>query len=109
LSRIIEVNKVIEVEKSNAILPDDRRLWGKLFEKLELNEANELLLALKEEVLKAIHSSSSRVNANDKLYFITQGQVKLYYSDQDKELLISRLGRGDIFGGDTFFFPKCLH
>jgi CRP-like cAMP-binding protein len=103
LSKIIEVNKVLEVEKSNAILPDDRRLWGKLFEKLELNEANKLLLALKEEVFESDTFIIKQGQRNDKLYFITQGQVKLYYSDQDKELLISRLGRGDIFGGDTFF------
>lgn len=103
LSRIIDVNTVIEVEKSTAILPDDRKLWAKLFEKLELNEANELMLALKKEVFESDTFIIRQGTLNDKLYFITQGQVKLIYSDKDKELLISRLGRGDIFGEDTFF------
>lgn len=103
LSRIIEVNGIIETEKKNAILPDERKLWANLFERLEDKDADEFFLALKKEVFDSETLILGQGQPNDRLYFITQGQVKLFYSDKDKELLIAQLGRGNIFGDDTFF------
>ena len=103
LSRIIDINEIIETEKSRAILPDDRKLWANLFEGLEPGEANELFLAFRKVAFDSETLILKQGQTNEQLYFITRGQVKLVYSDQDKELLITKLGRGDIFGDETFF------
>jgi CRP-like cAMP-binding protein len=103
LSRIVEVNEIIEAEKSRAITPDDRKLWSRFFEGLEPNEASAMFLALKKEVYESETRIIEQGQPNDRLFFITQGQLKMIYSDKDKELLIEKLGTGDIFGEDTFF------
>ncbi len=103
LSRIVEVNEVIDAEKSKAITPDHRRLWSRFFKELSSKEVNALFLALKKETLESDMVILNQGQDNDKLFFISQGQLKLLYSDQDKEFLIQKLGNGDIFGEDTFF------
>jgi CRP-like cAMP-binding protein len=103
LSRIVEVNEIIDAEKSRAITPDDRKLWSRFFEGLKPDEANAIFLALRKEVIESETLVIEQGQPNDRLFFITQGQLKLIYRDQDKELLIEKLGSGDIFGEDTFF------
>ena len=103
LSRIVEVNEIIEAEKSRAITPDDRKLWSRFFEGLEPNEASAMFLALRKEVYESETLIIEQGQPNDRLFFITQGQLKMIYGDKDKELLIEKLGSGDIFGEDTFF------
>jgi len=103
LSRIVEVNEIIETEKSRAITPDDRKLWSRFFEGLKPNEANAIFLALRKEVYESETLIIEQGQPNDRLFFITQGQLKLIYRDQNRELLIEKLGSGDIFGEDTFF------
>lgn len=103
LTRIVEVNEIIEAEKSKAITPDDRKLWSRFFEGLKPNEANAMFLALSSKAYESETLIVEQGKPNDKLFFVAQGQLKMIYSDQDKELLIEKLGSGDIFGEDTFF------
>jgi len=103
LSRIIEINEIIEAEKSKAITPDHRRLWSRFFEGLSQNEATSLFLALKKQTIDSETEILTQGQPNDRLYFINQGQLKLLYRDQDKELLIQMMESGDVFGEDTFF------
>ncbi len=103
LSRIVEVNEVIEVEKSSAITPDDRRLWSRFFDGLSPTEANAFFLNLSKKVFESETLILKQGQPNDTLFFVDRGHLKLIYSDQDKELLIEKLGSGDIFGEDTFF------
>ena len=103
LSRIVEVNEVIEAEKSKAISTDDRRLWSRFFEGLTPIESSAFFLNLRKAGIESERLILKQGQPNDKLFFIDQGQLKLLYSDQDKEFLIEKLGSGDIFGDDTFF------
>lgn len=103
LTRIVEVNEIIETEKAKAITPDDRKLWSRFFEGLKPDEATALFLALRNKDYESEAIVIEQGKPNDKLFFVTRGQLKLIYSDQDKELLIEKLGSGDIFGEDTFF------
>lgn len=103
LKRIVKVNEIIEAEKSRAITPDDRQLWRRFFEELKPNEANAMFLALRNKSYESETTIIEQGKPNDKLFFITHGQLKQIYSDQEKELLIEKLGSGDIFGEDTFF------
>jgi CRP-like cAMP-binding protein len=103
LSRIVEINEIIDAEKNKSITTDDRKVWSHFFEGLPPNQANAFFVALSKEVIESETLILKQGSSNDRLFFIDQGQVKLYYSDQQKELLIARLGSGDVFGEDTFF------
>ncbi len=103
LTRIVEVNEVIETEKSRALTPDIRRMWGPFFKGLTTEEAGSFFFALKEQHFDSEQIILKQGAANDRLYLIHQGNLKVVYQDMQKEMLIQRLGSGDIFGQDTFF------
>ena len=103
LSRIIEVNEVIEAEKRRALTPDMRRMWGPFFQGLTSEEAGSFFFALKEQQIEGDQIILSQGQSNDRLYLVHQGNLKVVYQDKEKEVLIQRLGSGDIFGQDTFF------
>jgi CRP-like cAMP-binding protein len=103
ISRIVEVNEVIEIEKSKAITPDIRRQWTRFFDTMSDEEANAFFFALKQREFDSETLVLQQGSANDRLYLVNQGQLKLTYSNVDKEILINRLGSGDFFGEDTFF------
>lgn len=103
LSVIVKVNEIIEAEKAKALTPDHRRLWLRFFETLSSEEANAFFFALKETELKAEETVLQQGQANDRLYLVNQGQLKIVHEGTDKQLLIRTLGAGDVFGEDTFF------
>jgi CRP-like cAMP-binding protein len=103
LARIVEVNEVIEAEKRKALTPDIRRMWSPFFQGLTSEEAGSFFFALKEQHIEGDQVVLKQGHTNDRLYLVHQGNLKVVYQDKDKELLIQRLGSGDIFGEDTFF------
>lgn len=103
LTRIVEVNEVIEAEKSRALTPDIRRMWGPFFKGLTTEEAGSFFFALQEQHFDSEQVILKQGQANNRLYLVHQGNLKVVYQDKDKEMLIQRLGSGDIFGQDTFF------
>jgi CRP-like cAMP-binding protein len=103
LTRIVEVNEVIEAEKSRALTPDIRRMWGPFFRGLTSEEAGSFFFALQEQHFGSEEVILKQGQANDRLYLIHQGNLKAVYQDKGKEMLIQRLSSGDIFGQDTFF------
>jgi CRP-like cAMP-binding protein len=103
LSKIVEVNEIIEAEKDKAVTSNDRNLWSPLFEGLSAVQANDFFLCLKKEIIEGDTLILEQGSINDRLFLVDQGQVSVFYSDHEKELLIARLGSGDIFGEDTFF------
>jgi CRP-like cAMP-binding protein len=103
LSKIVEINEIIEAEKNKAIPTDDRKLWSHFFEGLTANQANDFFLALRKEIVESETLILEQGRTNDRLFFVDQGQISMFYGDREKELLIARLGGGDIFGEDTFF------
>lgn len=103
LSKIVVVNEIIEAEKEKAVTADDRRLWAPFFEGLSAIQANDFFLCLKKEIIESDTLILEQGRTNDRLFLVDQGQVSMFYSDQEKEFLIARLSSGDIFGEDTFF------
>ena len=102
LSKIVEVNEIIEAEKDKAVTADDRHLWSPLFEGLSALQANDFFLCLKKEIVESDTLILEQGCSNDRLFLVDQGQVSMFYSDNEKEFLIARLGSGDFFGEDTF-------
>jgi CRP-like cAMP-binding protein len=103
LTRIVEVNEVIEAEKHKALTPDLRRMWRPFFQGLTSDEAGSFFYALREQHIEGDQIILRQGEPNDRLYLVHQGTLKVVYQDKEKELLIQRLGSGDIFGQDTFF------
>lgn len=103
LSRIVEINEIIEAEKSKAITPSIKRMWEPFFKGLSPEEAGNFFFALNEKVITGEEIILEQGQPNDRLYLVHQGTLKMVYQDKEKELLIQRLGAGDIFGQDTFF------
>ncbi len=103
LTRILEVNEVIESEKQRALTPDIRRMWGPFFRGLTSEEAGSFFFALKEKTIESDEIVLRQGKSNDRLYLVHKGNLKVVYQDKEKEMLIQRLGSGDIFGQDTFF------
>jgi CRP-like cAMP-binding protein len=44
-----------------------------------------------------------------RLYFVDEGQLKMFYRQADRDILLKTFGPGEIFGEDTFFFSDAFH
>ena len=103
ISRIVDINEIIEAEKSRAITPSIRRMWDPFFKGLSPEEAGSFFFALREKTYASETTILEQGQQNDRLFLVHQGSLKMVCHDQGKELLMQRLGAGDIFGHDTFF------
>lgn len=103
LSAIVTVNDVIEAEKSKFLENNRGGLWQRFFNELPKEEGNAFLFALSELQLAADQVLLSQGKANDRLYFVNQGQLKVYYDGESKKVMVRQLGPGHIVGEDTFF------
>jgi CRP-like cAMP-binding protein len=110
LSAIIRVNEIIEDEKSRSIAPELRHIWAPIFDRLTIEEANALHLALKPVHLDPDQTVIEQGQANDRLFLINSGQLKMCCRIDDDDLLIKSMGIGTIFGQETFFsINVCTH
>lgn len=106
LSKIIKVNEAIDNGKTNAFTPEFRQLWSPFFEGLTAEEASAFFFTLQGQTLESEKVILTQGDPNERLYLVRSGRLKAVYSDNEKELLIYTLGRGDFFGHDTFFSPN---
>lgn len=110
LSAIIRLNEIIENEKSRSIAPELRHIWAPIFDRLTVEEANALHLALKPVHLGPAQAIIEQGRANDRLFLINSGQLKMSCRIDDDDLLIKSMGIGTIFGQETFFsINVCTH
>jgi len=103
LSAIVQMNEIIEAEKSKALTPDRRRLWSRFFETLPSEEANAFFFALKERSVSIDTMILRQGERNDNLYLVEKGKLKVVHEREDKQQLIQTIGSGDVIGEDTFF------
>jgi len=103
LSAIVQVNEAIEREKSKALTPDRRRLWGRFFTTLSTEESNAFFFAIEEAAVKADQVVLNQGQPNERLYLVNNGQLKIVHESSNKQLLINTLTPGDVFGEETFF------
>jgi CRP-like cAMP-binding protein len=103
LSSIVAVNEAIEKQKSRLMSPDFRKRWATFFETLSEQEANAFFFSLKKVEIESERTILRQGRPNDRLFLVQEGQLKAVYTDKEKELLLCKLGSGDIFGEDTFF------
>lgn len=108
VNEIVKTGEVIEIEKGQAIDKDHLAVWDDLYENLTGEETNALFYALKLVNYPPKHMIYKQGDMRSCLYFIDEGQLKMFYRLVDKAILLKTYGPGDIFGEDTFFFSDAF-
>ena len=103
LTEIIKSAEIIEAEKSGAIDQNHLEHFKALYDRLSEEETNGLYFAQQPLALDAGEVLYRQGDINTRLFFIQQGQLKLYFSREGKDSLITTLEPGDVAGQDTFF------
>jgi len=103
LTEIIQSAEIIEAEKSGAIDQDHLELFKALYDRLSEEETNALYFAQQPLTLEAGEVLYRQGDINTRLFFVQQGQLKLYFSREGRDSLITTLAPGEIAGHDTFF------
>ncbi len=103
LTEIIKSAEIIEAEKSEAIDEEHIQAFKPLFDTLTEEETNALYFAQQSMTLEAGEVLYRQGDINTRLYFILDGHLKLYFSREGKDNLITTLEQGDIAGQDSFF------
>ena len=103
LTEIIKAAEIIESEKSGAIDQDHLERFKALYDRLSEEETNALYFAQQPLALDAGEVLYRQGDINTRLFFIQQGLLKLYFSREGQDSLITTLEPGDVAGQDTFF------
>ena len=103
ISAIVLVNEKMEIAKSKYLQADQGILWKKFVTGLPSDEANAFFFALTEMEVTADHILLTQGEPNNRLYFINQGRLKIYYDSEQKQVMIREIGPGQILGEETFF------
>ena len=105
LSEIVAAGEIIEKEKSQAIDPGHLELWKDLYDRLSVEERNELFLAMQPLTVEADQTVYQQGTFDAKLYFIQAGTLKLLIQNpkSQKAELIKTLTAGDVANITPFF------
>ena len=108
VNEIVKTGEVIETEKGDAIDKDHLAIWADFYEGLTAEETNALFYGMKLAKHPANHMIYKQGEISSRLYFIDEGQLKMFYRQADRAILLKTLGPGDIFGENTFFFSDAF-
>lgn len=103
LVAIMKVNEFIEGEKRRLRKSNLEYPWPDVFKQLSPEESKAFFHALQNTTLDDDHIVLQQGKPNDRLYLIDHGMLKVVFKGGHHETLIQHLGRGNIFGEDTFF------
>ena len=103
LSEIVNSAEIIEAEKSVTINKQQRGVWKQLYDSLTPEESNAFFMAVKQKTLAPDRTIIKQEMLNDKLFFINEGRLKLLYQQDEHEIYIKQINKGEIVGQDTFF------
>jgi CRP-like cAMP-binding protein len=103
LTEIIKTAEIIEAEKSDAIDTGQTEVFEALYAPLNEEETNALYFAQQPLTLDAGEVIYRQGDMNTRLYFIQEGLLKLFFTREGKDNLITTLEPGSIAGQDSFF------
>lgn len=103
LTEIIRSGEIIEEEKNEAIDRGHREIWSRLYETLDLEEANALYFSQKNAVFEANTAIFTQSEWKPRLFFINRGRLKMVYRMGSREVLLKIVNPGQMVGEDTFF------
>jgi len=103
LQDIIKAAEIIEDEKSKYINEQQLQAWSRLRECLTPEEFNHLYCSMDKISYRAGEMIVEQGETHPFLYFINKGKVKLFYKENEDDVLIKMLEPGHIFGTESFF------
>jgi HD-GYP domain-containing protein (c-di-GMP phosphodiesterase class II)/CRP-like cAMP-binding protein len=103
LNEIIASAEIIEQEKKEGMTQDHMTVWADLYHSISKEEGNALYYAMREASYFNDLPIFTQGDRNSNLYFLNQGQLKMLCSHDGREILVTTLQPGDIFGMNTFF------
>ncbi len=104
LDEIIRSGEIIEEEKRQTIDRGHRETWAKLYDSLSVEEANALYFALTKATYQAGETIFQQGEWKPRLYFINSGRARIVYIQDDREVFLKGVERGQLAGEDTFFY-----
>lgn len=103
LNEIISSAEIIEESKSQSLDPIHMQIWSSLYDRLDMEEKNEIFYSMKDAALGVNQPVFLQGKLNTNLYFINQGQLKVIYQDKGGDVLLNTLGPGQLAGQENFF------
>jgi len=103
LSDIIKAADLIEEAKNNSVDQGHIHIWSDLYDLLSTEEFNAFYHALEHETYASEETIVKQGDPQWRLCFVNKGRVKLCYNEKENETLVKTLGRGNVFGGTSFF------
>lgn len=103
LMEIVGSAEAIESAKTEAVDANHKAIWSNLYKSLSQEEANSFYYSLKETSLDAEKVLIEQGKANNRLYLVDSGELKVVYKKDNDELLIKQLNKGETAGSDSFF------
>ena len=104
LTEIIGAAEIIEQEKQKGMTQDHQEMWTDLYRTLGKEEGTCLYYSMKEASYNSDQPLFIQGEDNSNLYFVKQGQLKMLFSHNGKDVLLKQLNPGDISGIETFFY-----
>lgn len=103
LNEILKSGEIIEAAKNQSIANEYMEIWAPLHDKLTDAEANAVYYSLKTREYDVDSVITRQGDKNSRLFFINRGQVKIVYSNGERDFFLKVLGAGEIAGDDSFF------
>jgi CRP-like cAMP-binding protein len=103
LTEIVRAGEIIEAEKSEGLDREHLEIWSDLYSNLATSEGNALYYSMKSKIFESGEPIMEQGKYNSRLFFINKGDVKALIKQEDKEILIAKLGPGSIIGQTPFF------
>jgi len=105
LTEIIRSGEIIEKEKTGAIGRDKLETWSELLELLTPVEFSAIYHEMEQRRYAPEEIIVRQGDRSDELLFVDQGSVKVTYLQGDREIFVSTLNSGQIYG-ENFFSPS---
>lgn len=102
LRQIIDSADIIEKEKAAGIDRGHLALWNSLYQTLNEEEKNCLYYSMSKLVVPPKRKILTQGTFNDRLFLIESGDVVIYKPKGDKNVVVAKLGSGDLLGEYTF-------
>jgi hypothetical protein len=103
LTEIIQSAEIIEAEKTASIDKKHQKIWHDLYDYLTKEEGNALYQSLEKIDLDPDQTILTQGKANNRLFFIDAGNLKITFKQENRMHFVKELGPGEIAGHDTFF------
>ncbi|NNK58732.1 MAG: cyclic nucleotide-binding domain-containing protein [Desulfofustis sp.] len=103
LKLIVSTGEIIEDQKTKLLDKDHLAVWDALYGDLTEEESNGLFYSMESALLDTNKLLQVQGKISNRLFFIDNGKVALFYRKDGKNMIAAQLGRGDIVGESSFF------